>query len=70
MKKTLDKNLAENLSPITKKLDEVNETTKKLGDIIKETISDNETPLLAVEITQNETSQPSIQNYQMILIQV
>ena len=33
---------AESLSAITKKLKEVNKTTKKLGDVIKESHSDNE----------------------------
>ena len=33
LKQTHDKELAESLSPITKKLDE---TTKKLGEVIKE----------------------------------
>ena len=31
--------LAESLSPITKKLDEINQSTQKVGDIIKETNS-------------------------------
>ena len=43
--------LAESLSPITKKLDEVEETTQKLGDNIKE--SQPEAPQLAIENTPN-----------------
>ena len=39
LKQTHDIELAETLSPITKKLDEVKETTQNLGDIIKETNS-------------------------------
>ena len=35
LKHTHDVNLAESLSAITKKLDEVNESTKKVGDIKK-----------------------------------
>ena len=35
LKQTLDVKLAEYLSPITKKLDEVNKSTQKLGDMIK-----------------------------------
>ena len=34
-KQTHNLKLAENLSPITKKLDEVKETTQKLGDVTK-----------------------------------
>ena len=36
LKHTHDVKLAESLSPITKKLDEVNESTQKLGQIVKE----------------------------------
>ena len=46
LKQTHDIKLAESLSPITKKLDEVKETTQQLGDVIKE----NNTPQLALEI--------------------
>ena len=55
LEQTHDVNLAESLSPITKKLDE---TSKKLGDVIKEStqnlgnvIKENNTPQLAIEIT-------------------
>ena len=37
LKQTHDIKLAESLSPITKKLDEVKESTEKVGDIIKQT---------------------------------
>ena len=36
LKQTHDILLAESSSPITKKLDEVKQTTRKLGDVIKE----------------------------------
>ena len=39
LKQTHDVKLAENLSPITKKLDTINESTKEKGEIIKETNS-------------------------------
>ena len=39
LKQTHDFNLAESFSPITKKLDEVNKSTQKVGDIIKESNS-------------------------------
>ena len=39
MKQTHDIKLAESLSPITKKLDEFNKSTRKVGDIIKESNS-------------------------------
>ena len=42
LKHTHDIKLAESLSPITKKLDEVKESTQKLGDVIKESNSENE----------------------------
>ena len=40
LKQTHDIKLAESLSPITKKLEEVNESTKNLRDVIKETNSE------------------------------
>ena len=51
MKQTHDIKLAESLSPITKKLDEVKETTQKLGDN-----KESQTPQLAIENTP--THQP------------
>ena len=41
LKQTHDIKLAESLSPITKELDEVNKSTKKIGDVIKEANSEN-----------------------------
>ena len=42
LKQTNDKKLAGSLSPITKKLEEVNKSTEKVGDILKESNSENE----------------------------
>ena len=39
LKQTHDVKLAENLSPVTKKLDTINESTKEIGEVIKETNS-------------------------------
>ena len=47
LKQTHDVKLAESPSPVTKKLDEVKETTQNLGDVIKE----SNTPQLAIENT-------------------
>ena len=49
-KQTHNIKLTESLSPITKKLSEVKESTQKLGEIGKE----SNTPQLAIENTQNE----------------
>ena len=51
LKQTHDIKLAESLSPITNKLDEVEETTQKMGDVIKK--SQPEAPQLAIENTLN-----------------
>ena len=59
LKQTHDKKLAEFLSPITEKLDEVKKTTQELGDVMKE--SKPKTPQLAIEnikpISRNSESQ-------------
>ena len=62
LKPTHDIKLAENLSPITKKLDEVKETTQKIGDGIEE--SQPETPQLPIENTPNH--QPRENNERVI----
>ena len=49
MKQTQDIKIAESVSPITKKLDEVKDSTKNIGDVIKE----NYLPQLAIENTHN-----------------
>ena len=62
LKQTHDIKLAESLSPIIKKLDEVKESTQKIGEIVEET----NTPQPAVENThtafsiENEQIQPGI----------
>ena len=50
LNQTHDIKLADPLSPIAKNLEEVNGSTQKLGDTIKE----NNTPQLAIENSQNE----------------
>ena len=50
LKQTHYVELAESLSPITKKLDELNKSTKELAEIVKE--SKPETPQLALETLQ------------------
>ena len=42
LKQTLDIKLAASLSPITKKLDTINESTQKISDVIKESNSNDE----------------------------
>ena len=59
LKETLDKKLAESLLPITKKLDEVKESTQEIGDVIKKSQPAFEnTPQTAIE----KTPQPAIEN--------
>ena len=55
-KQTHDIELAESLSPITKKLDEVNKSTKKVDDISKESNSENENnhEIVPVEIESED----------------
>ena len=63
LKQTHDKKLAESLSPITKRLDLVeNNKGDKIGELIKK--SEQETPQLAIENTQTqpETPQAAIEN--------
>ena len=63
LKQTHDKKLAESLSPITKRLDLVeNKKGEKIGELIKK--SEQETPQLAIENTQTqpETPQAAIEN--------
>ena len=60
LKQTHDKTLAENLSPITKYLDIVNETTKNLGELVKKSdVEDDDTQTLAIENTRNDI-QPGV----------
>ena len=62
LKQTHDIKLAESLSPITKRLDEVKESTEKLGDVIKE--SQPKIPQPAIE----NTPQPALENTQPQLL--
>ena len=50
-KQTQDIKLAESLPPITKKLDEVKETTQKLGEVIEKSPPENMLPQPAIEHT-------------------
>ena len=56
LKQTHDVKSAESLSPITKRIDKVNESTQKLGDVIKETNSSNEKnqEMVLVEIESDD----------------
>ena len=65
LKQTHDINLAESLSPITKKFDEKKETIQKIGDVSKE--SQPETPQLAIKNTPNH--QP-IENNEGVIFDV
>ena len=64
LKQTHDIKLAESLSPITKKLEEVNKSTQELGEVIKK--SQPNTPQAAIENThkaipiENEQIQPGV----------
>ena len=53
LKQTLDVKLAESLSPITEKLNEVNEPTKKLGAFFEKSRPENNIPQPAIEHTQH-----------------
>ena len=64
LKQTLDIKLAENLSPFTKNLEEVNETTKKLREVIEKSEPENNIPQAAIERTS--PSQP-IQNNEGVM---
>ena len=56
LRQTHDKKLAEILSPITEKLSEVNESTKKLGDVFEKTDShfENVQEIVPVEIISQD----------------
>ena len=60
LKQTHDVKLAEILSPITKKLDEVNKSTKKISEVIKESNSENENNQEIVPI-ENDLDDENIQ---------
>ena len=54
LKLTHDIKLAGNLSTITGKLEEINDTSKILGELFKKSDCVKETPKLAIENTQND----------------
>ena len=54
MKQTHDVKLAESLSPITKKVDEVRKSTKELGEIVKESNYENNQEIVPVEIESED----------------
>ena len=56
MKQTHDVKLAESLSPITKKSEEVKKSTEKISEVIKESISENESnqDIVPVEIESED----------------
>ena len=64
LKQTHDIKLGESLSPIIKKLEDVNKSTQELGDVINK--SQSNTPQLAIENThnalpiENEQIQPDV----------
>ena len=64
MKQTLNVKLAESLGPITKKLEEINESTQKVGDIIKESNSENN------NIQTNLKSLPNSSNFSISMRQM
>ena len=51
LKRAHDIKLSESLTPLTKNLDKVKETTERIGDVIKD--SQQEAPQLAIENTPN-----------------
>ena len=60
LKQTHDIKLAESLSPITKKLDEVNKSTKKISEVIRESNSENDNNQEIVPF-ENELEDENIQ---------
>ena len=54
LKQTHDIKLAENLSPITEKLDTIKKSTKKVGDITKESNSENIQETVPFEIESED----------------
>ena len=52
LKQTHDKKLAENLSPITKKLEEINQSFEKLGELNEKPQPQNNIPHPSIEHTQ------------------
>ena len=67
MKQTHDIKLTESLSPITKKLSEVNETTEKLGDVIEKSQPEKNIPQPAIE---HIPSRQPIENNECVIYDV
>ena len=66
LKETHKIKLAESLSPITEKLEEVKQSTKKIGDVIKEPNSENEInqEIIPVEIdSEGDNTKPKIRTF-------
>ena len=64
LKQTHDIELAENLSPVTQKLEEMKESTRKLSDIMKYSNSENKTPHLVFE---NPPTNQQIENGKSVI---
>ena len=60
LKQTHDIKLAESLSPITKKLDEVNKSTRKISEVIRESNSENDNNQEIIPF-ENESEDENIQ---------
>ena len=61
LKQTHNIKLAESLSPITKKLDTINKSTKEIGEVIKSSNSENKQEIVPVEIeSQDENIQTNL----------
>ena len=68
LKQSLDIKLAESLSPITKKLEEINRTTKQLGEVIEKTQPENNIPQPAIEHTEPHHPIENIEGVNMKII--
>ena len=64
LKQTHDNKLAESLPPVTKKLDEVKETTQKVWEIFEKSQPENNIPQPAIEHTAHH--QP-IENHETVI---
>ena len=68
-KQTHDIKLAESLSPITKKLEELNQSTKNIGEVIKQSNSENENnqEIVPVEIdSEDDNNKPNKKLFQIV----
>ena len=62
LKQTDDVKLAESLSPVTKKVEEVSESAKKIGEVIKKSISENNQEIVPSGIDDIQTNLKSLPN--------